>query len=331
MYTDEDLQRAADAGIFKPADVARFRAFIRARTQSPAVDEENFKLISSFNDIFVLIACALLLYCAAWVSYSPHQPTAAIVVAALSWGLAEFFVLRRKMALPGIALLVSFVGACFMAVITIGGGFTETSLMQAGAISSIAAWLHWRRFHVPITVAAGTVALLVFICALLLYMFHGLRDYISMLMVISGVILFFVAMRWDSQDIQRVSGRSDVAFWLHLAAAPLIVHPVFSSLGILEGNQSSSNLAIVLLLYLVLSIVSLVIDRRAFMVSSLIYVLSALTELLKTYGLASDSFAYVGLVIGMLLLMLSGFWHKTRRQLVRALPLSIQSRVPAID
>jgi hypothetical protein len=31
------------------------------------VDEENFKLIGSFNDIFVVIACLLLLFSSGWV------------------------------------------------------------------------------------------------------------------------------------------------------------------------------------------------------------------------------------------------------------------------
>ena len=80
-----------------------------------------------------------------------------------------------------------------------------------------------------------------------------------------------------------------------------------------------------------LTVVSLIIDRRAFMVSSLIYVLVALTELLDTYGLVGDSFAYVGVVIGFSLLLLSGFWHKSRRILTAQLPASWQSRVPLVS
>ena len=84
-------------------------------------------------------------------------------------------------------------------------------------------------------------------------------------------------------------------------------------------------------LYLLLTLVSLVIDRRAFMVSALVYVLVALTKLLDTYGLAGDSFAYVGVFIGFSLLLLSGFWHKVRYQLVRHLPASWQAKVPVIQ
>jgi hypothetical protein len=111
-------------------------------------------------------------------------------------------------------------------------------------------------------------------------------------------------------------------------AAPMIVHPVFSSLGIFEGNQSLSNGLVVLALYLVVTTLSLIIDRRAFMVSALIYVLVALTELLENYGLEGDTFAYVGVVIGFSLLMLSGFWARVRAYILNFVPASIRALVP---
>ncbi|KKM47284.1 hypothetical protein LCGC14_1558830, partial [marine sediment metagenome] len=309
MYTDEDLKQAVDKGIFTADAVGEFRLAIRQRDNTHFADEEDFKLVSSFNDIFVLIACALLLLSIGWVLQSVSPSFATAVVAVVSWILAEFFVLKRKMALPGIFLLVTFVGSVFStATLSLGWG-SETAFMLAGAIAAIAAWCHWRRFKVPITVAAGTASVVVFAVASLLSVFPSLEAYLTLLMLAGGVVIFIVAMQWDSADLTRVTGKSDVAFWLHLTAAPLIVHPIFSALGILEGNESTFNLAMVMALYLVLTVISLVIDRRAFMVSSLVYVLYALSQLLETYGLAGDSFAYVGVLIGFSLLLLSGFWH----------------------
>ena len=149
-------------------------------------------------------------------------------------------------------------------------------------------------------------------------------------MFMGGVVIFFIAMRWDAADLQRVTGKSDVAFWLHLTSAPLIVHPVFSSLGIFDGDESLVSLSVIIGLYVLLTLISVAIDRRAFMVSSLVYVLVALTELLNTYGFAGDSFAYVGVFIGFSLLLLSGFWHMARRQVVMHLPRNIQARLPVV-
>jgi hypothetical protein len=330
MYSDDDLEQAVDKEIFSRGAVAQFRDFIAERDNTHAADEEDFRLITSFNDIFVVIACLLLLLSAGWVIQGTSAALSAAVVAALSWGLAEFFVRKRKMALPAVVLLVTFVANVFTAIVLLFGFPDEKAFMLAGLGATIAAWLHWTRFHVPITVAAGAAAAVAFVLAGLIYMLPALREHLNSLMFVGGIAIFLLAMVWDAKDPKRISGRSDVAFWLHLTAAPLIVHPIFSNLGIFEGNQTPLDLGIVLLLYLVLTVISLVIDRRAFMVSSLIYVLAALTQLLDTYGLAGDSFAYVGVVIGMSLLLLSGFWHRTRRVLVQALPDGWQRRLPEV-
>lgn len=331
MYTDDDLQQAVDKEIFSQSAVEKFRTYIHQRDNTHVADEEGFKLITSFNDIFVVIACLLLLLSAAWVVQGISAPLALAVVALLSWGLAEFFVLRRKMALPAIVLLNTFVGSVFAGIVLLVGFPDEKAFMVAGFVATLAAWLHWRRFHVPITVAAGAATAVAFVLATLVLTFPSLKAYLNTMMFFGGIVMFMLAMRWDMADLRRVSGKSDVAFWLHLAAAPLIVHPVFSNLGIFEGSQTPLDLVLVLGLYLVLTLVSLIIDRRAFMVSSLIYVLVALTELLDTYGLVGDSFAYVGVVIGFSLLLLSGFWHKARSVLVEQLPAQWQVRVPVVS
>ena len=331
MYTDEDLDQAVAKGIFSATAVEQFRAHILQRNNTHFADEEDFRLITSFNDIFVLIACALLLLSAGSVLKGVSPVLAGVVVAILSWVLAEFFVRKRKMALPAIALLIAFVASVFASVILFFGGPSQNVLMLAGAVSSAAAWLHWQRFRVPVTVAVGAESVVLFAIVLLVSIFPVLHHYMMGLVFLGGIVIFCIAMRWDMSDLKRVSRKSDVAFWLHLSAAPLIVHPVFTNLGIFQGYQSANSIVIVLILYLVLTVISLIIDRRAFMVSALIYVLVALTKLLKTYGVAGDSFAYVGVLIGFSLLLLSGFWHRVRRQLILRLPAFIRGRVPVIE
>lgn len=330
MYTDEDLENAVKQGIFTATSAEKFRCYISERNNMHAVDEENLRLIASFNDIFIVIACALLLFSSGWVTYNIHPSLAMAIVSLLSWGLAEFFVLKRKMALPAIILLISFVGAVFAFIVLLFEDPSNKVFMLAAAVSSIGAWVHWKRFKVPITVAAGTATIVLFVISLVISVFPAFKDYVLYLVFLGGVITFVIAMRWDAADINRVTGKSDVAFWLHLASAPLIVHPIFSNLGILEGNESLTSIVTIVILYVSLTVVSLAIDRRAFMVSSLVYVLFALTNLLKTYGFAGDSFAFVGVFIGFSLLLLSGFWHKARFQLVKYLPKYVQSRVPVV-
>jgi len=88
------------------------------------------------------------------------------------------------------------------------------------------------------------------------------------------------------------------------------------------------SMVIVIVLYVLVTLISMVVDRRAFMVSSLLYVLYALSALLETYGFVSDSFALTGIGIGSVLLILSVYWHGLRSALMRWMPDAIRMRVP---
>ena len=119
---------------------------------------------------------------------------------------------------------------------------------------------------------------------------------------------------------RRETRRSDVAFWLHLLAAPLIVHPVFELLGLTRGAATTLDAVLVIGLYIGLGLVALAIDRRALLVSALAYVLFALNSLFQTYGAVELSVALTALVIGSALLLLSAFWASARRAVVTPLP-----------
>jgi len=330
MYTDEDLNTAVDKGIFTQEAVARFRQQLSAEKNTPAVDEESFRLITGFNDIFVVIACLLLLFSSLWALRGFNEILGFLVFPVLAWGLAEFFILKRKMALPAIVLLLAFVGGVFAFCLNLFHTLSETELAMAAGISAIAAYVHWRRFKVPITVAAGTGAVVGLIIFSVLSAFPGLKEGVLLIVFIGGVCAFSLAMYWDASDRKRVTHRSDVAFWLHLLAAPLIVHPVFSALGILEGNESLAIMMAVILLYLFMTLISIAVDRKAFMVSSLAYVLYALSNLLDVYGVIGYSFAITGVCIGSVLLLLAAFWQPSRIRLVTLLPGMIQHYVPEV-
>lgn len=334
MYSNQDLNNAVDDGIFTQQDVEKFRDSISIKRTSPSVDEENFKLISGFNDIFVVIASLLTLLCAYWVTYSIYPLLAMILVSLLSWGLAEFFVRRRKMSFPAIMLLGIFLVNIFTGVNTflldILPISKEAILMFSAIITALATYLHWKRFSVPITVAFGMAVFVIFVVSLLLSVSKSLEGIIAYITLFLGFITFIVAMSWDNKDTKRITKNSDVAFWLHLLSAPLIVHSVFTILGVFNSSTNGiSTFIAIILLYLLLSTISLVIDRRAFMVSSLAYVLYALTLLFKTYGLEDNSFAISGVFIGFSLLLLSGYWSEVRKFLLQRLPEKIQQSVPA--
>jgi len=204
------------------------------------------------------------------------------------------------------------------------------ALLTAGA-----AYVHWRRFMVPITVAAGAAALAMTAIALILSALvpnlgERTDDLVLLpLVFVAGLVVFAVAMRWDISDPARETRRSDVAFWLHLLAAPMIAHPLFNWLGVNEGENIGAVAAVgVLAVYLLMGLVALAVDRRALLVSALAYVLLALTWLFREFGAVELNVALTGLVIGSALLALSAFWTPIRSAVVRQLPGTVQSRLP---
>ena len=338
MYSEDDLEAAMAAGALTPEAATAFRDFMARRRQTSPVDEESFRLLTGFNDIFVAIAIVLLLVALGWLGSLTTSPLGGLLVAAASWGLAEYFTRRRRMALPSIVLLFGLVGGAFamgQQVIRLGGAETlagtdfvrQTGLRMAlaAAVAALAAFAHWRRFKVPVTVAAGAGAVAGTVLALASALAPGLREFFLPLVFLAGIALFCLAMWWDAGDRERKTRRSDVAFWLHLAAAPLIVHPAFSMLG--GGELGRAGLAVAI--YLGLALVALAVDRRALLVSALFYVLYAMSALFKAAGSLNESFALTALIIGSALLLLSAFWHHARRRVVALLPAGIRARLPA--
>ena len=342
MYSESDLEAAIDAGALKEADVAKFRRFMAADRSTSLVDEEHFRLVTGFNDIFVAIASVLLLVAIAWLGGEIQPWVGALGVAAAAWGLAEYFTKVRRMAFPSILLLLAFVGGLFATVASglIGDGnqygpgdeaTVATFISISGVVAAIGAFLHWRRFRVPITIAAGAAAVVATIVGLVGIATNGdVEPFLHPILLIAGLCVFTLAMRWDMSDPVRETRRADVAFWLHLLAAPLIVHPIFAEIGVLEGTLSMGGAVLVIGLYVVMAVIALAIDRRALMVSSLVYVLWALNGLFDQFGAVETNIALAALVIGSALLLLSAFWHNARGLVVKPLPEAITNKLPVI-
>lgn len=268
---------------------------------------------------------------------------AAAFVAGTSWLLAEFFTRKRRMALPSILLLLAFAGGVMaaqsgviMAFVDDGDGPNTIGIvLLAGAalVTAAAAWFHWKRFMVPITIAAGTAALAGTAILLLVAAIgpdnEHMETIILSLTFVAGLVIFGFAMRWDMSDRERTTRRSDVAFWLHLLAAPMIAHPIFALIGVTSGIALGLPAAVaVLAVYIAFGIVALAVDRRALLVSALAYVLIALTFLFSEFGAVELSFALTALVIGSALLSLSALWTPIRRAVVSKLPGDMQMKLP---
>src|SRR5262245_11390863 len=360
MYSQQELDDAVAAGVINAQAADALRAHVEQQRSIAIPDEEQFRLITGFNDIFVSIAAAILLFAVGWIGQWIGQnvnlaieggdgpsPLGALAVAGTAWGLATFFTAKRRMALPSILLLLAFVGGIFMTtgsalVLAIGTDALNNNVPMLGVISAVSgavaaagAWLHWRTFRVPITVAAGAGSVAAIAVGLLVAALGeraaNATNLIYGFILLLGIGMFLFAMWWDASDRARLTRRSDVALLLHPAAAPMIAHPIFSLMGVNHGTISTSEALIVVGLYVLFGLTALAIDRRALLVSALAYVLFALTELFKQFGAVQLNIALTALVIGSALLLLSAYWHQARRLVVVRLPSNLRDKLPILD
>ena len=366
MYSESDLAGAVEAGAISPEAAAALRNHVAASKSTPTVDEESFRLLTGFNDIFVGIAAILILVAVGWIGFyiggkivglehgaeGPRQVGVAaafggFAVSITSWLLAEYFTRQRRMALPSILLLLGFAGGFFTGIGAVWGAnapwlaeqFNLTTDLQqqqlagvigifTGVATAAATWVHWRRFMVPITVAVGALALVAVAVGAITAFVPGSEEALNPMLLIAGALVFVFAMRWDMSDRDRRTRRSDVAFWLHLAAAPLIAHPIFHMLGVFDGDIGVPMAGVVIALYIVFAGVALAVDRRALLVSSLVYVLWAMYALFEQSGAVELAAALTALVIGSALLTLSAFWQPMRRQVIGLLGKDLEERLP---
>lgn len=342
MYTDSDLENAVKKGIFTRDAVEGFRRLYEEQHASSIADEENFRLVGSFNDIFVVIISLVVLgSVAALFSTIGGAATGAAAVAVTSWGLSEYYIRVRHMALPSIILLLAFSGSfAFSASIF----YTVIVQGQAGTIDPrnisnfyplplfalIGTLMHWFRFQVPITVALISASFAGLGLALLMLWVPEVKAYQLLLFATAGAAIFIFAMIWDMSDTRRITRRSDVAFWLHLLAAPMIMHPLFQMIGIVTGEATIAMAMQVLGAFLIITLISLMIDRRAFMVSSLAYVLYAMHSLFEDVGSVNARLGMTGLIVGSVMLLLTAYWGGAREKLVVFLPQTLSKRLPAI-
>jgi len=334
VFDEEDLAAAVAAGVIPAATAEALGAFVdERRAVAPRADEEEVRFVTSFNDVFVTIGIGLVVGGIAFViGDAVSLGWAALAATVTGWGLSEIFARRWRMAFPSIVLTAIVVGAA---------GVTGVSAAEAvgakafggllGAVTALGVgWAHWRRFAVPISVAAATAGagLLVF---LLVHMAvpEFAREHSAAVMLPLGLLAFALAMWWDASDRARRTRRTDVAFWLHVLAAPAIVHPLVAAAGIRLDDVGPGQAVVVVALFAVIAGVALVIDRRALLVSALIYLGVSIGVLIERSGWSPSQGAPVtGAVVGAIVLALAVGWRPLRARALRFVPASIRAHVP---
>ncbi len=342
VISGADLKNAVKAGVIENAAAERLVTFIMTTPAGDAADDERLRLITGFNDIFVAIGLTLFFGALFFVAGSWAYAIAPVA----AWGLAELFTRRMRMALPSIMLLVIFAGSIFIGIAYLSPvtptattwvawwSNREPLVFTAGACATlVGVGLHWWRFHVPITVAAGVAAIVgALMGALAALMGNGFVNIALYVLLVLGLATFALAMFFDMQDRLRRTQMADRAFWLHMLAAPMIIHSLKFILNSAGGGGAVSTF----ILFTCVALIALAIDRRAMLVSSLGYLIVTLTSLVTSLGgtnwnASNLASSWGALTVGILVLLLSVAWRPLRGALVPLLPMAVQDKVPVIQ
>lgn len=160
--------------------------------------------------------------------------------------------------------------------------------------------------------------------------------------LIMGLALFVAGVAFDARDPARTTRLSGTGFWLHFFAAPTLLSAAVSiantgvslseadfthgggMLGAMaadDGAAAIRSAAATLGVIMVFALVSLLINRRALIVSGLITAGIAMGVLVSQLGLGSGAvIAVTLLLLGAVVVLLGAAWTPVRRVLVSPFP-----------
>ncbi|MCB1737547.1 MAG: hypothetical protein KDI42_05435 [Gammaproteobacteria bacterium] len=269
--------------------------------------EEQLRFVRSFGDIFITLGVIFLSVAMAQLDLEGWQQIGPIVFLIAT---TEWLVGMRRLALPGIVLLIAllyFTGAI------VGVADATSSLISFAATAIVSAVYYWR-YRTPFSVTPLVLGLTGVLASV-----FGLTpmDIIEMPALLAGfgVLVFLAAMAFDARDRERANRYSDTGFWLHLMAAPMLVHGVMAMLLAVEVEAPLAQ-GLMLVFFLVFVLTALFVDRRAMLVSSLAYAIYAVTRLLSEDGNAvGDTILLVFIGFGVFVIAFGAYWYAARRVL----------------
>ncbi|MCW9015317.1 MAG: hypothetical protein OQL06_16245 [Gammaproteobacteria bacterium] len=320
MISKTILQQAAEKNIIDSQQIEPLYQFIQHQQGDTVSDnrEEPLKFIRSFGDVFITLGVILLSIAINMTELSGYYywlPVIAFVV------IAEWLVGVRRLALPGIAILLSIL---FFVNKAIAFDHENATLFGAG-ILSLTSLLFYLRYKMPFSLlplAAGLVAMIIIQIGL---------DIINnpVIFVAPGLIVFVAAIWFDSQDTARLTHLSDNAFWLHLLAAPLIVHGTMISIltSDLAWIQSINKEILIVIFFTGFFLLALLIDRRAILISTQLYMIYALTQLLQNQlSSTQNTMVYILMALSLFVIFFGTYWYMARRLIFGFLSGSVISR-----
>jgi len=328
LITRDDLAAAVDEGVLTEMQAAALIARAESRAGAADVDDERFRFFNGFNDVFLALGI-LLVGMALGIFQKYSHPPLDMIIAAIAvvvlWLLGEVVIRRKRAVLPSIFISVLIMMFAFALLNALapghGGGREIFRVFPTATLTGTYALLpfmivFYLRFRLPFTL--GTIAMVAYACGLVtLWRFGGaetLAGWVLPLTLGAGFAIFAAAVAYDFSDPGRVTRRADCAFWLHLTAAPMITHGLMSGY---VARLDSGAVTTMLLGFAVLAIVSLALDRRAPLVSALIYLGISIGYLFTSIQMSSWlTYGVTLLLVGAVVVTMGLAWRPLRRALL---------------
>jgi hypothetical protein len=321
--------------------------------------DEPFRLLRGFRDVFISIGVAIFAFGISAIALpfigkftfsnglrfdSGSVLTLLIALGLCIFGLAQAELITRKYRLPLSSLVAAIAFALWSAYLA----GTISSILLASVYSDavqnlraarlIVGWaplaggifgtviFYWRyRLPSALLLLAGSIVGLSLTIVSNVMGNQWFGDHARILIGLWGSAIFVSAMWFDIKDRLRVTRFSECAFWLHLFAAPMLVHAM------LFGDPlGAPKLVFVLATMGVLAAIALVIDRRALLVSGLGYFAVAISQLVSNSTFfGGHEIAMTAFILGGVVLTLGLGWTPIRRGALAVLPFeSLKSRLP---
>lgn len=306
--------------------------------EQAADNDERIKPVGTMNEIFVTFGVFLLTNALGGLIglAAGSAMVAGILAAGLSWYIALWFHQRKRFRLPIIYSVISASISLGTAVLVGLHGEQHRGLFEAGmplevilttlgtALAVLAAGA--ARFRIPFLMLPIAILFTIMVTAIAR---HGEGDTSWRLLLGGcGLSILAVAVFFDLKDPKRVTRWSDFAFWSYVVGSPLFVHSLFLSLLLQNDIKGWMDNPLLWMGMAALAVavtgVGLLLNRRALILSTLIYVSIMIFRIFAGLSLGAPAtlMLITTLIIGLYVTALGARWTRVRARFMRGLPTS---------
>lgn len=301
-------------------------------------NDERIKPVGTMNEIFVTFGVMLLTNAMGGLIglAAGSALLAGMLAAAISWYVALWFHQRKRFRLPIIYSVISASISLGTAALVGLNGESHRGIFEPGlpleiilitigvALAVLIAGA--ARFRIPflmLPIAVGFTVMVTVIAR------HGDGDTSWRLLLGGcGLAILAVAVFFDLKDPKRVTRWSDFAFWSYVVGSPLFVHSLFLSLLISDDLKGWMDKPVLWMsmaaLAVAVTFVGLLLNRRALILSTLIYVSIVIFRIFAGLSLGAPAtlLLITTLIIGLYVTALGARWTRIRGRFMHGLPAS---------